>query len=169
MGCDGLVHMGYGMLFVHDLMNPALKAVAWDPPRITTTAFMFYLTGMTKFNGWHGIDQYCPDNPRSARVAEEYERRFGEAIPLWPNAIPLLAFDTATAIAEAMFRAPTLNPEGMKTGFERIRFLPSATGGPRTHIAGAPGDHNLFKGDWLLYSRMVDGKLEFAGLFEPGA
>ena len=63
IGCDGLVHMGYGMHFVHDLMRPALKAIDWDPPRITTTAFMFYLRGMSKFNGWVGIDQLDPGNP----------------------------------------------------------------------------------------------------------
>jgi hypothetical protein len=45
--------------------------------------------------------------------------------------------------------------------------MPSATGGPRTHIAAAPGDHNLFKGDWLLYGRVRDAKLEFEGLYEP--
>ena len=38
---------------------------------------------------------------------------------------------------------------------------------PQTHIAGGPYDHQLFKGDWLLYGRVRDGKLEFEGLFEP--
>jgi ABC-type branched-subunit amino acid transport system substrate-binding protein len=167
IGCDGLVHMGYGMMFVHDLMVPALKAIDWAPPRITTTAFMFYLTGFSKFEGWVGIDQYCPDNPRAARFIEEYRARYKSDPPNWPNAIPLLAYDSAVVMAEAMFRAPTLNAEGMKIGMERIRFLPTATGGPRTHIAGAPGDHNLFKGDWLLYSKMEGGKLKYEGLFEP--
>ncbi len=37
--------MGYGMYFVHNLMGPALEAINWYPPRITTTAFMFYLRG----------------------------------------------------------------------------------------------------------------------------
>jgi branched-chain amino acid transport system substrate-binding protein len=165
--CDCLVHMGYGMHFVHDLFRPALAENDWDPPRITTTAFMFYLLGFHHFDGWVGIDQLCPDNPRAKKFHDEYVSRYGEEPPLWPNAIPLLAFDTATVMAEAMHRATTLNPAGMKEGLERIRFLPTATGGPRTHIAGAPGDHNLFKGDWLLYSRMVDGKLVFEGLFEP--
>ena len=55
----------------------------------------------------------------------------------------------------------------MKIGFERIRFMPSATGGPRTHIAGAPDDDNLLKGDWLLYSKMVGRNLAFDGLYEP--
>jgi ABC-type branched-subunit amino acid transport system substrate-binding protein len=166
-GCDSLVHIGYGMHFVHDLFRPALKALDWDPPRITTTAFMFYLVGFHHFDGWVGIDQYCPDNPRAAEFAREYERRYRDKPPMWPNAIPLLAFDTAAVLAEAMHRASNLSPWGMKEGLERIRFFPTATGGPRTHIAGAPGDHNLFKGDWLLYSRMVDGKLKFEGLFEP--
>jgi ABC-type branched-subunit amino acid transport system substrate-binding protein len=165
-GCDCIVHMGYGMHFVHDLFRPALAALNWDPPRITTTAFMFYLVGFHHFDGWVGIDQYYPGNPRAQKFVEEFERRYGEKPPMWPNAIPLLSYDTATVIAEAMHRAPNLSPWGMKEGLERIRFLPTATGGPRTHIAGAPGDHNLFKGDWLLYSRMVDGKLQFEGLFE---
>jgi branched-chain amino acid transport system substrate-binding protein len=25
----------------------------------------------------------------------------------------------------------------------------------------------MFRGDWLLYGRVRDGKLEFEGLFEP--
>jgi hypothetical protein len=25
----------------------------------------------------------------------------------------------------------------------------------------------MFRGDWLLYGKVVDGKLEFEGLFEP--
>ena len=44
---------------------------------------------------------------------------------------------------------------------------PACTGGPNTHIAGGPFDHQMFKGDWLHYGRVRDGKLEFAGLYEP--
>jgi ABC-type branched-subunit amino acid transport system substrate-binding protein len=168
-GCDALVHMGYGMHFVHNLFRPALEALKWDPPRITTTAFMFYLIGFSHFEGWVGVDQYCPDNPRAAEFLAEYKAAYnGEEPPLWPNAIPLLAYDTSMVIAEAMFRAPILTREGLRNGFERIRFVPSATGGPRTHMAGAPGDHNLFKGDWLLLSAIRNGKLEFESLYEPG-
>jgi hypothetical protein len=66
-----------------------------------------------------------------------------------------------------LHRAPVLSGPGLKAGLENLRFLPSTTGGPRTHIAGAPHDHNLFKGDWLLYGRVKDAKLVFEGLFEP--
>ena len=43
---------------------------------------------------------------------------------------------------------------------------PTMTGGPNTHIAGGPYDHQLFTGDWLHYGRVRNGRLEFAGLFE---
>ena len=70
-------------------------------------------------------------------------------------------------LTEAIFRAPIYSGPGMKAGLENIRFLPSATGGRHTHIAAAPHEHCMFRGDWLLYGRVRDGKLEFDGLFEP--
>jgi branched-chain amino acid transport system substrate-binding protein len=164
---DALVYMGYGMLAAQGLMRDALDALQWDPPRIMTTAFMFYLMGFEKFEGWVGIDQYCPDNSLVEPFVARYRAKYDEEVALWPNAIPLLAYDTARVLAEGLHRAPVLSGPGLKAGLENIRFLPSTTGGPRTHIAAAPHDHNLFKGDWLLYGRVRDAKLEFDGLFEP--
>jgi branched-chain amino acid transport system substrate-binding protein len=165
--CDALAYMGYGMLFAQGLVRPALEAIGWDPPRIMTTAFMFYLVGFQHFEGWVGIDQYCPENPLVEPFRAAFERRYGEAPPTWPNAIPLLAYDTARVMTEALHRAPLLTGPGVKEGLERIRFLPSTTGGPRTHIACSPYDHKMFKGDWLLYGKVDGGKLHFEGLFEP--
>jgi branched-chain amino acid transport system substrate-binding protein len=167
VGADALVYMGYGVLAASGTLREALDRLAWDPPRIMTTAFMFYLMGFEKFEGWVGIDQLCPDNRLASGFHERYVARYGDDPPMWPNAIPVLAFDTARVLAEAAFRAPVLTGWGMKEGFEQIRFMPSATGGPHTHIAGSPYDHQLFKGDWLLYGRIRNGKLEFEGLFEP--
>ena len=31
----------------------------------------------------------------------------------------------------------------------------------------APCEHEMFRGEWLLYGRVNDGKLEFEGLGEP--
>lgn len=165
--CDALAYMGYGMLVAQGLMRPALEKIGWDPPRIMTTAFMFYLVGFEHFEGWVGIDQLCPDNPLVEPFRATFHQRHGANPPMWPNAIPVLAYDTARVMTEALHRAPILTGPGLKDGLERIRFMPSATGGPRTHIAAAPGDHNMFKGDWLLYGRVRDAKLEFEGLYEP--
>ncbi len=166
-GCDALAYMGYGMLCAQGLMRPALEEIGWDPPRIMTTAFMFYLVGMQHFEGWVGIDQYCPANPRVEPFHARFKKLHGTEPPMWPNAIPLLAYDTARVMVEALHRAPILTGPGLKDGLERIRFLPSTTGGPRTHIACSPFDHKMFKGDWLLYGRVKDGELHFEGLFEP--
>ena len=57
---------------------------------------------------------------------------------MWPNAIPGLAYDMAAAVVEAISRATILTGPGVKTGLERIRFMPACTGGPNTHIAGGP-------------------------------
>ena len=167
VGPDALVYMGYGILAADGLLREALDKLDWNPPRIMTTAFMFYLMGFEKFEGWVGIDQLCLENRLAVKFHESYVARYGSDPPMWPNAIPVLAYDTARVIIEALFRAPVLTGFGVKEGFEKIRFMPSATGGPQTHIAGGPYDHQLFKGDWLLYGRIENGKLEFEGLFEP--
>jgi branched-chain amino acid transport system substrate-binding protein len=164
---DALVYMGYGVIAANGTLRRALDELGWDPPRIMGTSFMFYLMGFDKFEGWVGIDQLCPDNPLVDGFHSRYVKRYGSDPPMWPNAIPLLAYDTARVLVEGLHRAPVLTGWGLKAGLEQIRFMPSTTGGPQTHIAGGPHDHQLFKGDWLLYGRVTNGKLEFEGLFEP--
>ncbi|HEX6310668.1 MAG TPA: ABC transporter substrate-binding protein [Acidimicrobiia bacterium] len=164
---DALVYMGYGVIAANGLLRDGLDKLGWDPPRIMGTSFMFYLMGFDKFEGWVGIDQLCPQNPLAESFRRRYVERYGEDPPMWPNAIPVLAYDTARLLVEGLHRAPVLTGWGLKAGLEQIRFMPSSTGGPQTHIAGGPHDHQLFKGDWLLYGRVENGKLEFEGLFEP--
>lgn len=165
-GADALVYMGYGMLAAKGLLRRALDDIGWDPPRIMGTAFMFYLMGFDKFEGWVGIDQFCPANPLVQPFHDRFVARYGSPPPLWPNAIPLLAYDTARVIVEAIVRAPVLSGAGLKAGLESLRFVPSTTGGPQTHIACSPYEHGMFRGDWLLYGRVRNGALEFESLFE---
>ena len=167
VNADALAYMGYGMLAAKGLLREALDELQWDPPRIMSTAFMWYLMGFDKFEGWVGIDQFDPRNPLTHTFHERFTSRHGEDPPLWPNAIPVLAYDTARVLVEGLFRAPILSGPGLKTGLESIRFMPSTTGSAHTHIACSPYEHCMFRGDWLLYGRVTNGKLEFEGLFEP--
>ena len=164
---DAPVYMGYGMLAAKGLLRASLDELGWDPPRIMTTAFMFCLMGFEKFEGWVGVDQLDPTNPLVQNFHRRFVDRYQQDPPLWPNAVPVLAYDTARVLAEGLFRAPILTGEGLKAGLERIRFMPSTTGGPHTHIACAPFEHGMFRGDWLLYGRVRNNALEFEGLFEP--
>jgi branched-chain amino acid transport system substrate-binding protein len=163
---DALAWLGYGGLVVSGAVREALQTIDWDPPRIMTTAFMQYLWGFDQLEGWVGIDQWCPENPRMHRFHERFVARYGEDPWMWPNAIPGLAYDMAAVVVEALHRATVLTGRGVKEGIERIRFMPAVTGGPNTHLAGGPYDHQLFKGDWLHYGTVRNGKLEFAGLYE---
>jgi len=166
-GADALAYMGYGMLAAKGLLREALDELQWDPPRIMSTAFMWYLMGFDKFEGWVGIDQFDPRNPLTHAFHDRFVARHGQEPPLWPNAIPVLAYDTARVLVEGLFRAPILSGPGLKAGLESIRFMPSTTGSAHTHIACSPYEHGMFRGDWLLYGRVTGGRLEFEGLFEP--
>jgi len=163
---DALVWLGYGGMVVNFTTRRALEALDWDPPRIMTTAFMQYIWGFEQLEGWVGIDQWCPENANMQRFHRRFVERYGEDPLKWPNAIPGLAYDMAVLVVEAIFRSTILTGPGIKAGLERVRFLPACTGGPNTHLAGGPFDHQMFKGDWLHYGRIRNGKLEFEGLFE---
>ncbi len=166
-GCEALAYMGYGYPTI--LMGPIFARLGWNPPRIMTTAFQFCYASaewMAALEGWTGIDQYCEDNPRVEPFLDRFEKRFGRRPHT--NTVPLLSYDSARVYAEAIRRAPILTGPGIKAGLERLRFLPSVTGGPRTHIGAGPYDHKMFKGDWLLYRRVDGGRTVFAGMFEPG-
>ena len=164
---DALVWLGYGGLFVAGYVRRALEQLGWDPPRIVTTAFMQYIWGFQHFEGWVGIDQWCPDNPRMHVFHERFVARYGEDPGQWPNAIPGLAYDMAAIVVEAMHRAPILTPHGVKEGIERIRFMPAVTGGPTRTSPAAPTTTNCSRATGCTTDSVRDGRLEFAGLFEP--
>jgi hypothetical protein len=160
--------MGYGYPTI--LLRPIFEKLGWDPPRIMTTALQFAYAKpewMAALEGWVGIDQYCEENPRVAPFLDRFEKRFGRRPA--GNTVPILAYDSARVFAEAIRRAPILTGPGIKEGLERIRFLPSTTGGPRTHITAAPSQRKMFSGDWLLYRKVEGGRTVFVGYFEPPA
>lgn len=165
---DALAYIGFGYPSI--LLAPIFAKLGWHPPRIMTTAIQFCYNKpewMAALEGWVGIDQYCEDNPLVAPMLDRFERRFGRRPHT--NTVVNLSYDTGRVFAEAIVRAPILTGPGIRQGLERIRFMPSTTGGPRTHIAAAPWDHKLFKGDWLLYRRIEQGRTVFVGTFEPPA
>ena len=74
VNADALAYMGYGMLAARGCCARRSTSSAWDPPRIMGTAFMFYLMGYDKFEGWVGIDQLDPSNPLVDGFHQRYRR-----------------------------------------------------------------------------------------------
>lgn len=162
---DCLAYLGYGYPTI--LMGPLFRSLAWDPPRIMTTAFQFCYAKpewMAALEGWYGIDQMCEDNPRLQPVFDRFEQRTGKRKE---HTVVALSYDTARLIAEGIARANLLTPRGIKEGLEKVRMLPAVNGGPRTHMSLGPFDHKAYKGDWLLVRRIENGRTVFVELYEP--
>ena len=136
---DALVYMGYGMLAAKGLLREALDKLGWDPPRIMGTAFMFYLMGFDKFEGWVGIDQFDPRNPLVAAASTNASSRATARIRRCGRTRSRCSPTTPRACSSRDCSARRSSPgPGLKAGLETIRFMPSTTGGAHTHIACSP-------------------------------
>ena len=127
---DALAYMGYGMLAAKGLLREALDELAWDPPRIMSTAFMFYLMGYEKFEGWVGIDQLDPRNPLVDGFIERYRR------PPRLRSHDVAERDPGARLRHRARPRPRVcsgrrssRARGSRTASRRIRFMPSSTGG----------------------------------------
>ncbi len=162
---DCIAYLGYGYPTI--LMGPLFKKLAWDPPRIMTTAFQFCYAKpewMAALEGWYGIDQMCEDNPRLLPLFDRIADKLGKRRD---HTVTALSYDTARLIAEGIARANLLTPQGLKEGLEKVRMLPAVNGGARTHMSLGPYDHKAYKGDWLLVRKIAGGRTVFVELYEP--
>ncbi len=129
---DALVHVGFG----HGLwgFTDALRAVDWDPPRYTTTAFeMAHINAewMRQLSGWIGLDSYDERNEIGQAFLDRFESRYGRRPG---NSMPLLCHDAATVITRGLAAARPLTGEGVKQGMEQVKLVPSASGAPGTYL-----------------------------------
>jgi hypothetical protein len=129
---DALVHVGFG----HGLwgFTDALRAVDWDPPRYTTTAFeMAHINAewMRHLSGWIGLDSYDERNDVGQAFLDRFEARYGRRPG---NSMPLLCHDAATVITRGFAAARPLTGEGVKQGMEQVKLVPSASGAPGTFL-----------------------------------
>lgn len=164
---DCLAYLGYGYPTI--LMRPIFDRMQWNPPRVMTTAFQFCYAKpewMAALEGWVGVDQMCEHNPLLQPMFDRFAAVVGKRRD---HTVTALSYDTARLIAEGLARAPLLTPHGLKEGLEKVRMLPAANGGPRTHMSLGPWDHKAYKGDWLVLRRIDNGRTVFVDLHDPVA
>ena len=168
---DALAYCGYG--YPTAMFNPVLAEMGWNPPRIMSTAFMWYINEprmLQLLEGWYGVDQAGParaqegePNPNYLAMLDRFERRFGRRIQ---HAMIPCSYDAARAAIAGIAKAPLLTPDGVTAGLETLTMLPVCVGGPRSYLSFGPYDHKGLKGDWLTIRHVVDGEPQFAGYLD---
>jgi hypothetical protein len=71
-------------------------------------------------------------NPLAEPVFDRFAAATGKSKR---HTVLLLTYDTARLVAEGLAREPADAPKGVKEGLEKVRMLPAANGGPRTHMS----------------------------------
>jgi hypothetical protein len=137
-------------------MNAALRAADYDPPRYMCTAFInCYVSSsaMKGLQGWIGVDQYDEENLVGQEMQRRFEKRWGYRKE---NCIPTLAFDCANVMARGVGYAETLTPVGVMKGLEKVKVVPSATGGHGTRISFGQYNRRAWHGVNYLVLREIN-------------
>lgn len=151
---DAIVHCGFGLGILH--VNPALRALDWDPPRYTGTAWQMAFATPALWQGlegWVGIDLYDEGNPVGQAFLDRYEAAHG----IRPSSYsPLARRDLATILVHAFADAHPLSPQGVRDALERVKLLPAACGAGGTRISFGNWMHRGWVGNRFLVARRLD-------------
>ncbi len=162
---DAIAYCGYG--YPTAMFNPILDELAWNPPRIMSTAFLWYInvaSMLDDLEGWVGVDQIGDEvgdpNPNFWPTMNRFEHRFGRKVI---HAMVACTYDQTRSALAGIAAATLLDPPGVVGGLETLTMLPTVVGGPRSYISFGPYDRKGLKGDWLTVRRVVNGVPEFEG------
>lgn len=149
-----LVHCGFGFGMVG--VNPALRALGWDPPRFMGTAFQNAWINDAMWDailGWTGLDQYDVANAVGQAFLDEFAREFGRR-PEY--CVPVVNRDLATVLLHAFAEARPLTPKGVRDALERVKMMPAASGAPGTRISFGRWTRRGWMGAGYLVARQLD-------------
>ena len=149
-----IVHCGFGFGIV--MINPALAALDWDPPRFTSTAFQNAWINPVlwkAFLGWTGVDQYDEGNLVGQRFLDEYQVAYGRR-PEY--CVPVVNRDIAETLLRAFADSRPLSPRGVKEALERVKMLPAAAGAPGTRVSFGKWTRRAWMGAGYLVARRLD-------------
>lgn len=151
---EALVHCGFGFGIV--FVNPALRALGWDPPRFMGTAFQNAWINPVMWQaieGWTGLDQYDEGN----RVGQAFLDEFAAAFGRRPEyCVPVVNRDLATVLLHAFADAHPLTPRGVRDALERVKMLPAASGAPGTRLSFGKWTRRGWMGAGYLVARRLN-------------
>jgi branched-chain amino acid transport system substrate-binding protein len=150
-GASALVHLG---LFGIRPLSEGLVARRIDLPVISNIVASMAQNDpdwLEALERWVYIDMVSDGNLR----LQALRPRLFSGHPNGPSLVSGL--DIGHLLAEALVQAPSTDPEGIKAGFERVKYLPSAAGREGTRMGFGVWDRAALKGDYLVLRQYVDG------------
>ena len=134
-------------------MARALTARGFTGPRAMNTAG---LRGRAPafarlVDGWVYVDLFSDSNPTLAEAVE----KIGPPERLGMNAAK--GYDLGRLVAEGLARAPERSRDGVREGFERIKWMPAAEGYEGTLLGFGRHDRAALHGRYLVLRQWRDG------------
>jgi branched-chain amino acid transport system substrate-binding protein len=132
------------------------QAIGWDVPAVANSALMYGHAAADWTRAWEGwtyVDTFSEANPRFAALT-------ATAVAAGRSAGPgeAGAYDMGRLIAEGLVRAPELTRAGVRTGLERVKALPAATGRAGTLMGFGNWDRGALKGEYLVLREWRGGR-----------
>ena len=156
-GAEAVVYFGFGLAVLN--LNDAFRQLNWERVRVMGSGFMaapFVPGGLPAIRGWVGVDQYDEQNDVGQEFLDDFENRYGYRPA---HFFSQLMYDGANLVAHALGNAFPLSPEGVREGFEQIKFLPAATGGAGSVLSFAPHVHRAWMTPHFIVLREVETDL----------
>ncbi|MET0986791.1 MAG: ABC transporter substrate-binding protein [Steroidobacteraceae bacterium] len=139
----------------------------WSVTKVLNIAFVLRNPGFgaagiptAELEGWIGLDQVHERNKIFSALLDRFEKKYGRR-PF--HCYTALGWDTANVLAIATARSKPHWREGFKGGLEKVRWLPSAVGGPASFISIGPFDHRGYKGNFITLREIRGGADRLVG------
>ncbi len=147
---DAMLYLGLGVSA--PAVARALAARAWNGPRAMNTAgIRGYAPAFAQaIDGWVYVDLFSDQN---AMLAEFYTQTKSMA----KNKLAAAkGYDLGRLVVEGLARAPELTREGVKSGLEKVKWLPAAQGYDGTLLGFGKFDRGALHGRYLVLRQWQD-------------
>ena len=140
---------GYGAVrYVIEEVRKMREEGQWDLP---------CLKNLYPAEGWIGLHQVHPGNPVYSAMLDQFETRYGRRPT---HAYVPLGYDHGQVVVETLSTMKPPSPQGFKAALERVRMVPAAIGAPGTKISFGAYDQRGYKGEYIVFGTIRDGKEE---------
>lgn len=102
-----------------------------------------------------GVDQYDEANKVGQEFLDRYQDRYGHRRA---SCVPVVNYDVARTLLQALTDAHPLSPRGVKEALERVKMSPAASGAPGTRVSFGNWTRRAWMGAGYLVARQLDAE-----------